>query len=320
MLKKYLVTGASGFVGSHLARRLVKEGQDVHILLREESNTWRINDFIKDVQVHQVDLTDPFSVKAVIKKIQPQIVFHLAAYGVCPGQHDAVRSGMVNTMGTINLVDALMKTGTYECMVNTGSTAEYGWKDKPMVETDPYTPNTEYGATKAGASFFCEAMSRLKGEKIINLKLMSPYGPYDELNRLIPAVIKKCLAGKDPELSKGDEARSFFYMDDLMDLYLLIPDKEWQPGEIVIAGPDRQYTVKDIAEAIIRLTGANVKPLYGAFPPRAFDTNYWVADITKIRNLFGWEPQTTIDQGLLKTIEWYRDAEVLKDESMVNTC
>jgi len=312
MGKKYLVTGATGFVGSHLARRLVQNNDDVHVFTRPQSNKWRIGDIINSINDHQVDLTNGPETEKAISQIRPDVIYHCAAYGVCPGQHDVIRSGEVNTMGTINLVEALMKIGSYQCMINTGSSAEYGRKSKPITENDSFEPNTAYGATKAGAALFCEAMARAKDQPIINLKLMSPYGPYDELNRLVPAVIKKCLAGQDPELSTGIESRSFFFMDDLIDLYMIIPDSKWNPGEVVIAGPNEQYSVRDIATRIIRLTGANVQPLFSALPPREFDTDYWIADITKVNKLFGWTPRVDIDEGLRRTIEWYRTSEVCK--------
>lgn len=307
MSKRFLVTGATGFIGAHLVRRLTSLGKEVHILTRPESNRWRIADVLKEVHEHDADITDRISVEEIIARIKPQIVYHCATYGACPGQHDVIRSGKVNVMGTIHLVEALVKVGGYECMVNTGSSAEYGKKSKPMSELDPLAPNTAYGATKAGAALFCEAIACSKKQPILNLKLTSPFGPYDEGTRLIPAVIRKCLAGQDPELSTGIESRSFFFIDDLMDLYLKIPQVSWAPGETVIAGPEQQYSVRDIATRIIRLTGNRVKPRFGVFPPREFDTDFWVADIRKVKKMFSWHPTTDIDEGLTRTIEWHKN-------------
>ncbi len=308
MSKRFLVTGATGFIGAHLVRRLVSLEKEVHVLTRPESNRWRIADILDKVHEHDADITDRTSVAEAIARIKPQIIYHCATYGACPGQHDIILSGEVNVMGTIHLVEALMKVGGYDCLVNTGSSAEYGKKSKPMSEQDHLEPNTAYGATKAGAALFCEAIARSKKQPILNLKLTSPYGPYDEATRLIPSVIRKCLTGQDPELSTGNESRSFFFVDDLMGLYLKIPQASWAPGETVIAGPEQQYSVRDIARRIIRLTGAAVSPHFGALPPREFDTDFWMADISKVKRMFNWQPTTDIDEGLRRTIEWYKAA------------
>jgi nucleoside-diphosphate-sugar epimerase len=307
MGKRYLVTGATGFVGSHLTRRLARNGEEVHILARPSSNPWRIADVLDRVKIHPVDLRDAAALETVVARIKPEIVYHLAAYGVRLSEHDPVLSAEINLTGTINLVQALMKTG-YEQLIHTGSSAEYGIKNKPMFETDLLEPNTYYGVTKAAAGLFCQMMGRSRKQPILILRLLSPYGPYDEPNRLIPAVIAKCLAGRNPELSPGRESRSFFYMGDLIDLYLKVTEVPWPAGEIVNVGPSEHYSVRDIAMRIIRLTGAKVEPLFGALAPREFDTDFWLADTTKARTLFEWSPKVTIDEGLARTIEWHREA------------
>lgn len=304
MSKRFLITGASGFVGSCLLRRLAANGEEVHILTRQESNKWRIVDILDHIKEHQVDLRDRSTLLKVLSEIRPDIIYHCAAYGARPFQHDPFKSAEVNLMGTVNLVEALMKIG-YESLIHTGSSAEYGKKDKLMTEQDLLEPNTVYGATKAAASLFCQATARSKRQPILILRLMSPYGPYDEPKRLIPAVIRKCLAGEDPELSSGEQSRSFFFIEDLIDLYLQVPFSQWSPGEIVNVGPEGQYSVRDIATKIIKLTGASVQPLLGALPPREFDTDYWLADMTKVKSIFGWTPKIDIDEGLRRTIEWY---------------
>ncbi|MBN1870830.1 MAG: SDR family NAD(P)-dependent oxidoreductase [Candidatus Omnitrophica bacterium] len=307
MSKRVLVTGATGFIGSHIARRLVHEGEEVHIWTRRESDKWRLTDILGKVREHHVNIADSREVKDAIAAIKPNVIHHCATYGACPGQHDVIRSAEVNVMGTINLVEALMNVGGYDCLVNMGSSAEYGIKNKRIKEDDPREVNTAYGATKAGAAMFCEAMARSKGQPILNLKLTSPYGPYDEASRLIPSVITKCLAGEDPKLSKGNESRSFYFIDDLMGLIVKIPHTSWVPGETILAGPDQQYSVRDIATRIIRLTKADVTPLFGALPSRDFDTDYWAIDTGKAKRIFGWETTTSIDEGLSRTIKWYRD-------------
>ncbi|RLB83504.1 MAG: NAD-dependent dehydratase [Deltaproteobacteria bacterium] len=305
MSKRFLVTGATGFVGANLVRRLVKNGDEVHILTRQESNKWRIVDILDQVTEHQVDLRDRFRLQSTLSRVRPDIVYHCAAYGAYSFQQDAIQIAEVNLMGTVNLVMALMEVG-YECLINTGSSSEYGRKAKPMAEGDLLEPITAYAATKAAATLFCQAIARSRQQPILTLRLFSPYGPYEDSTRLIPAVIKKCLAGEALELSSGEEARDFFFVDDLVDLYLRVASLRWSPGDIVNVGSGKQHTVREIVNNVIALTGANVRPLWGALPPRDFDTKFWVADITKAKLLFDWTPKVSLDEGLRRTIEWQR--------------
>lgn len=305
MSKRFLVTGATGFIGSCLLRRLVKAGEEVDILVRESSDKWRIADLGGQVREHCADLRDEAGVLRLISEIRPEVVFHCAAYGAAPNQHDHIQLAKTNLAGTVNLVEALMKIG-YECMVNTGSSAEYGLKARYIAEDEPLEPHSVYGATKAAATLFCQAVARNNQQPIITLRVFTPYGPYDEPSRLVPAVIRGCLSGQDVRLTSGREARDFFFVEDLVDLYMKIPNCRWSPGEVVNVGSGTQHSVHDVATKIIELTGAHIKPMWGTFPPRDFDTDFWVADATKARALFGWTAQVGLEEGLRRTIEWHR--------------
>lgn len=311
MSKRFLVTGATGFIGGSLVRRLAAEGQEVHILTRQSSSRWRINDVLDRVVDHHADLRDGQLIHSIISQLRPDIIYHCGAYGLAPRQHDAIELAGSNLVGTVNLVEALMEVG-YECLVNTGSSAEYGLKAQPMAEEDSLEPNNVYGATKAAATLYCQAVARSSQQPILTLRVFTPYGPYDMPSRLVPSVIRKCLAGEDLELSSGREARDFFFIDDLVDLYIRVPDTHWSPGEVVNVGSGTQHTVRDVAAKVMQFTGAQVQPHWGAFPPRTFDTEHWVADIAKVKSTFGWAPKIDFDEGLRRTIEWHRTFSVCR--------
>ena len=180
-----LVTGASGFVGSRLVRRLVKTGADVHVFLRSSSDTRRLGDVPGHMERHGADLTDPSSLRTTVRRVRPRTVFHCASWGGHPGQTDAAAIFGTNLVGTFHLLAACEEAG-FDRFVHIGSSSEYGMKTAPMSEEDEPAPVDAYGASKAGATLWCRAAAISRGLPIVTLRLFSPYGPWDDPARLSP--------------------------------------------------------------------------------------------------------------------------------------
>lgn len=146
---KILITGSTGFVGSCLLRSLIERfnGKNIHIFIRRNSNLWRIKDVMKEVNCHIVDLKDKDQVYEIVSLIKPQWIFHCATYGGYPFQTDSNEIISTNFIGTINLLEASIKNG-FKAFINTGSSSEYGIKNKPMNEEDFPDPINIYGVSK----------------------------------------------------------------------------------------------------------------------------------------------------------------------------
>ncbi len=305
---RILITGATGFVGSHLARRQVASGAEVGVMARSSSDGWRINDIAGELHWLQADLADEAAVSATVCAFRPRIIYHCAAFGAYADMQDQTLAiAKANVMGTLNLLAAAMEVG-FDLFVNTGSSGEYGICDRPMAEDMLPVPVNSYGASKTSACMFCSALARAHGLPIMTLRIFSPYGPMDDRRRLIPKVIDTLLAGEEMRLSTGDEARDYFYIDDLIDLYLRLPERAqpWR-GEVLNGGWGRQTTIRDIVETVVRLTGSRSPLRWGTFPARDFDNSIWVADPTRVRAEFQWEPRIGLEEGLARTIAWHRD-------------
>jgi nucleoside-diphosphate-sugar epimerase len=303
-----LVTGASGFVGSHLARRLAGTGADVHVFLRSSSDTRRLGDIAGRLERHTADLTDPASLRTAVRRVRPRTIFHCASWGGHAGQTGGAAIFGTNLAGTFHLLAACEEAG-FDRFVHTGSSSEYGMKPPPMSEEDEPAPVDDYGASKAGATLWCRAAAISRGLPVVTLRLFSPYGPWDDPVRLIPSVSRAFLDGRSPLLASPSGERDFVYIDDVVDACLLAASVPSAAGEIINVGSGRQATVGEVVATLSRLIPGSPAPSWGAISPRP-GPSAWVAGIVKARRILGWEPKVSLEEGLLRTVEWMRDETV----------
>lgn len=303
-----LVTGASGFVGSHLVRRLAGTGADVHVFLRSSSDARRLGGISGPLNRHTADLTDPASVRAAVHRVRPRTIFHCASWGGHPGQTDEAAIFGANLAGTFHLLSACAEAG-FDRFVHTGSSSEYGMKTSPMAEGDEPAPVDAYGASKAGATLWCRAFAASRKLPVVTLRLFSPYGPWDDPVRLIPAAARAFLEGRSPQLASPSGARDFVYIDDVVDACLLAAVVPSAAGEIINVGSGRQATAGEVVDILSRLIPGAPLPAWGAIPPRPGPA-VWVADTGKARRILGWMPKVPLEVGLRRTVEWMRDETV----------
>jgi len=302
---KMLVTGATGFVGSCLTRRLVEMEYDVHVFIRSGSNKWRIEDLLGRVTRHEVDLRDADVVQKAVTQIGPAIICHLATYGGFASQKEPSVIMESNLMGTANLLEACEKTG-FTCFINTGSSSEYGLKSRPMSESDILDPVGDYGVSKAAATLLCRARAFEKGLPVVTLRLFSPYGPWDDPQRLIPYVIKSFLRGKAPELSTPKSVRDFIYIDDVLDVFFKVMKASVSGGEIFNVGTGVQHSVGEVVSMVGGIIENGIEPVWGRVTSPRAEPDSWVANIRKAGIKLGWFPSTSLRAGLNKTVEWFR--------------
>jgi len=305
--KKVLVTGSTGFIGANLVHQCLREGADVAILTRETSNKWRISSVLKDVEEYCVDLLDEAKLEDVILHIRPEIIFHTAVHGGYPSLNHSSIILKTNVIGTANLINACRKV-EFELFVNSGSSSEYGIKPTAMKEADSLNPIGAYGVSKASATMYCQAISLAEDRPIVTLRLFSPYGYYEERTRLIPSVIVSCLQGQNPRVSSPDSIRDFIFVEDVMELYIKAAEnRERIAGQIFNAGCGIQQTIGKVVTDIIKLTEANVEPEWNAVSNPRIEPKVWRADISKTQKLLNWQPKYHLEEGLEKTITWFRE-------------
>ena len=301
---KTLVTGATGFVGACLTRRLVAEGHDVHVFVRPCSDRWRLAGVSGSIAISEVDLRDASAVDEAVAHVSPGVIFHCATYGGYYFQRQPADIIETNFNGTVNLLDACMRRG-FDCFINTGSSSEYGVKTIPLTEDVLPEPLGHYSVSKTAATLYCRSIAIEKKLPIVTVRLFSPYGPRDGGTRLIPHVITSLLEGNSPRLASPDSVRDYIFIDDVLDLYLKLASQP-SSGEIINAGSGCQHSVGDVVSEIYRLIGGP-SPEWGATVQKRQEPQMWKADVSKAARLLQWHPQTELREGLRKTVSWFRD-------------
>ncbi len=306
--KVVLVTGATGFIGSHLSKRLLEEGAEIHVLLKKDTNQFRIQDFIENLTIWYGDLRDYPSICSCIKNSRPQIIFHLAALVNVKRDPELIEPMIdINIKGTLNLLRGVMEEKvTLECFVNTGSSEEYGNGLAPFNEDQREIPVSPYSASKVAMTYFCQMLHKTMGLPIVTLRPFLTYGPYQDIDMFIPSLISHCIERKDFPMTEGDQTREFNYIDDVVDAYQLAACSPHAAGEVINIGNGVEYGIRDVAEKIVRMMGNPIRLLVGALPKRPGEAKHFFSSNEKAKRILGWSPKIGIAEGLGTTISWYR--------------
>ncbi|MEX2013065.1 MAG: NAD-dependent epimerase/dehydratase family protein, partial [Candidatus Levyibacteriota bacterium] len=236
-------------------------------------------------------------------------IFHLATYADYRDQNKIFEMIEANIKITANLL--LSTVGiNYKVFVNTGSSSEYGFKKKAMRERDLLEPISFYAATKAGTTLLAQAFAYYYKKPVVTLRPFSVYGPLEEEKRFIPTIIKSIINGKSINLTTGSQKRDFVFIDDIVEAFIKTIDNGTRlTGQIVNIGTGKQYSNDEVVNKLFKVTGKKVKINKGKFPLRIWDSPYWVADISKAKKLLGWTPAHSLENGLLKTYNWFTQAQ-----------
>lgn len=303
---RVFVTGASGFVGANVVRALLNKNYDVYVLNRTKLLSWRLKDIAERITICGGDIIDLSSLKKALSIANPDYIIHLAAYGAYHYQTEPEKIIEVNVGGTKNLLEA-SKNIPYKCFINTGTSSEYGFKDKSMKEDDYCDPVSYYAVSKLAGTHLCKVFACLNNKPITTFRLFSVYGPYEEPTRFIPTIIKALIKKESIKLTSGNQRRDFIYVDDVSDAYMraLALGKKIQ-GEIFNIGTGHEYTNDEVVKMLFRSTESKTRIQKGAYPKRMWDAPHWRADISHARKILKWHPHYSLDKGLKKNYSWFQ--------------
>ena len=309
-LNKILITGAAGFIGSHLTERLTRERFEVGIIKRENSDVWRIKNLSDKIVAYDADLRDTQDVSKAVSHFRPDVILHLATYYAVEHKPQEV-SLMIDTnvLGTVNLLEA-SKESMVKLFVNTSSCFVYKESKNRLRESEDFNPLNLYALTKLQAEQACSFYAEKYGLKTITFRLFPPYGPADHERRLIPYVIKSLLNGERLKLTTGKQRWDFVFVDDIVDAYLKllsVPDLP-QRHEIFNMGAGNAVSVREVVSRIKEIIGSELEPEWGAIPHRKNEVWFTCADISKTKTFLKWQPKIQIlGEGLEFTVNWYKN-------------
>lgn len=317
--KKVLVTGADGFIGSHLTELLVREGADVRAFIYYNSfNSWGWLDSTDDeilskIEIFSGDIRDPNGVRSAMKGVE--IVFHLAALIAIPFSYHSPDSYIdTNVKGTLNIIQAAKDLGVERILI-TSTSEVYGTAQfVPITELHPKQPQSPYSASKIGADCIAESFYRSFDLPITIVRPFNTYGPRQSARAVIPTIISQLLSGKD-ELKLGDTrpTRDLLFVEDTINGFLEIAKSPSLIGEEVNIATQSEISIQDLADELINQIRPSVRILSDdlRIRPEKSEVFRLFGSNEKILNNTNWKQKYTLKEGLSKTIDWFRDQKNL---------
>jgi nucleoside-diphosphate-sugar epimerase len=297
-MKRVLVTGASGCVGRHAIDGIVARGYDVHAITSREPAgdapgvTW-----------HRADLLEAGVPAQIVDRVRPTHLLHMAWY-IAPGRWASAPENFAWVQASLELLRAFGAAGGQR-VVGAGSCLEYDWAyGYCSEERTPLRPHTAYGVCKNALQTLTTALGPASGFSSTWGRIFFLYGPHEHPDRLVPAVVRALLSGEPARCSHGRQVRDYLYVQDVADAFVELLDGD-VTGPVNIASGE-PIELRTIVRRTGELIGRPELVRLGAIPAAATDTPLVVADVTHAREAMPWRPRVGLDEGLSRTIDWWR--------------
>lgn len=312
--KAVLVTGAGGFIGSHLVERLVRTGHKVKAYLHYNSrNDWGNLELagpavMREVEVVTGDITDPFSIRQATKGVQ--VVYHLSSLIAIPYSYVAPQSYVqTNVQGAVNVLQAAREEGV-ERVVHTSTSECYGTaRYVPIDERHPLQGQSPYSASKVGADMLAESYWRSFELPVSIIRPFNTFGPRQSARAVIPTIISQALKGGTIKLGSLSPTRDMNYVDNTVDGFLAVASNPAAIGQVINIGSGREISIGDLARTIVQLVGSSSEVVEDTqrIRPANSEVERLLCDHSKATQLLGWTPAITLELGLQRTIDWFRN-------------
>ena len=312
--KNVLITGAGGFIGSYLTEHLVELGAETKAFVRYNSrNDWGMLELLPkekldEIEVIMGDLKDADAVRHAVEEVD--IIFHLGSLIAIPYSYIHPRETIeTNILGALNVLTAA-KENSIEKVVHTSTSEAYGTaKYVPIDENHPLQGQSPYSASKIGADKIAESFYRSFDLPVAIIRPFNTYGPRQSARAVIPTIITQALTKEKIFLGSLHPTRDYTYVQDVVEAFINVAESPKSVGEVINIGSNFETSIGDLANKIISLVGKNTEIITDPVRVRPQDSEVerlW-CDNTKAKRLLGWEPKTSLDDGLERTIEWISD-------------
>ena len=310
--RSVLVTGAGGFIGSHLTERLVHEGANVRALIHYNSAGtvgWlEHSPVIKNIDLIAGDICDRDRLRHAMQGVD--VVFHLAALIAIPYSYSAPASYVrTNIEGTLNVLQNARDLGI-ERLIHTSTSEVYGTaRYVPIDEDHPLQGQSPYSASKIGADKIAEAFHLSFGVPVVTVRPFNTFGPRQSARAVIPTIISQCLNGDSIKLGNIHPTRDFNYISNTVEGFLLAALAPNAVGKTINLGSSREISIKDLVQLIVQQIGrpVTIKVDEQRIRPEGSEVERLYADNSLARTLLKWEPRISLEEGLKQTIDWLRE-------------
>jgi NAD dependent epimerase/dehydratase len=312
--KKVLVTGAGGFMGSHLVESLVERGASVRAFVRYNSRgdpgmlRWTLPQTITRLELLGGDLRDAEAVRSAVEGCE--FVFHLGALISIPYSYlHPVEVAETNLIGTLNVLMAC-RNSSVERLIHTSTSEVYGTAQRtPIDEAHPLHAQSPYSATKIGADKLAESFYCSYDLPVVTVRPFNTYGPRQSARAVIPTIVTQALGNQTICLGNLDARRDFTYVEDTVNGFLCAATAQAVEGQTFNLGTGEEITIGDLAEKIICKAGSQARVALdpARLRPQASEVRRLQSDNSLARERLGWSPRLSLDEGLDRTISWIRE-------------
>ena len=309
--RRVLVTGAGGFIGSHLAERLVREGAEVRAFVHYNALACRgwldSSELVADMDVVAGDIAERSDVERAIRGCDT--VFHLAALVGIPYSYESPDSYVrTNIVGTLNVLETGRRAGISR-LVHTSTSEVYGSAlEVPMRETHPQRGQSPYSATKIGADKMVEAYGLSFELPVMTVRPFNTFGPRQSSRAVVPVIATQLLVGEVVRVGSLTPTRDLNYVDNTVDGFLAAAGAPASTSEVFNLGSGREVSIGELVSLVASIVGRvpRIEPDATRTRPNSSEVTRLVADSTKARTMLGWQPTVGLEQGLERTVSWLR--------------
>jgi UDP-glucose 4-epimerase len=293
--ERVLVTGGSGFLGSHLCRHLLSKEVEVHAVSRTRRSSES-----GSIRWWQGDMANIGSVRDILKRAKPDVLFHLSGLATASPDRELVLPSLHSLLvSTVNILTAAAESRCRRVVLAASLT-------EPVRGGSEITPSSPYAAAKWASGAYARMFHDLYNTPVVLVRPFMTYGPAQDERKLIPYVILSLLKGTAPKLTSGQQQIDWIYVDDAMDGFLAAAKAPNIEGQTIDVGSGELVSIRKVVDQLVKIVDTRVEPLFGALPDRPSE-RVRVANITDAYAKLGWKPRTPLAEGLARTVDWHRN-------------
>ncbi|HXP52203.1 MAG TPA: NAD-dependent epimerase/dehydratase family protein [Bacteroidia bacterium] len=305
-----VVFGAGGFIGINLLLAILEHRKDVYGISQDHQHNWRfIASGVPMNNVVSCDINDFTQLKEVILNIKPKTIFNLAAYGAYSKQEEYKKIYYTNFNSSVDMLE-ILKDQNFSAYIHAGSSSEYGINSAAPVETSELIPNSHYAVSKTAISAALKYYGLIEKLPVVNLRLYSAYGPWEEPDRLVPVLISQARKNKFPPLVQPDISRDFIHVSDIVSAFIAAASYaggDDVKGQSFNIGTGNKTTIRQLAYIVKDICNVNDEPAFGNMQNRNWDMPDWYANAEKAAKKLDWKYTIELTEGLKQVSEWQKE-------------